>query len=242
MLTVLGVSLFKKNAFISKGGLKFWFFGLSVVAVVQVNHFVRAYDFYFTDTFLRGTATYFLRLFYNVQCSLSYLLIPLIFYFFSKKPLENFWGLSFKKPLLKPYALILIGVLPFLWLASTGSHFRAVYPLFLTGSPDILSRYSFLQAFFLFQFFYVVQFVMLEIFFRGFMVLKGKEFIGKYSVFLMVTLYVLIHLEAKPMMESVGSLFGGLVLGAIAYQTRQIWGGILVHVGIALAMELLALI
>jgi hypothetical protein len=42
------------------------------------------------------------------------------------------------------------------------------------------------------------------------------------------------------MPEAVSSIFGGYILGVIALQTRSIWGGILVHVGIAWMMEAIA--
>lgn len=238
LLTICGIGL--AGGEIKK--VKFWIFTLSALLVVQTNQFFRIYKSFFTGTFSQGTATFFLRLIYNAQCTLTYLLIPLLFHFFATKKYDNFWGLNLDKPILKPYINVFLFTLPFLWLASTSEHFRNVYPLFLTSSPDILNQFSLVQAFFLFQILYVLQFITLELFFRGYLVLKGQEYLGKYTVFLMSTLYVLIHLEAKPLAESLGSLFGALILGALAYQTRQIWGGILVHVGIALSMELLALI
>jgi hypothetical protein len=42
------------------------------------------------------------------------------------------------------------------------------------------------------------------------------------------------------MHETIGSFFGGFILGTIALHTKSIWGGIIIHVGIALLMELLA--
>jgi hypothetical protein len=40
-------------------------------------------------------------------------------------------------------------------------------------------------------------------------------------------------------METTSALFGGYFLGALAFQTRHIWGGVIIHMGIALIIELL---
>ena len=45
------------------------------------------------------------------------------------------------------------------------------------------------------------------------------------------------HIDEKAAQKSV---FGGLVLGIIAYHTRTIWGGVILHLGVAWGMEALA--
>jgi hypothetical protein len=37
--------------------------------------------------------------------------------------------------------------------------------------------------------------------------------------------------------KAISFVFGGYLLGVIAYETKSIWGGIIVHVGIAWMME-----
>jgi membrane protease YdiL (CAAX protease family) len=39
------------------------------------------------------------------------------------------------------------------------------------------------------------------------------------------------------MAESIGAAFGGLILGVIAMRTGSIFGGIIVHIGVAMMME-----
>jgi membrane protease YdiL (CAAX protease family) len=53
----------------------------------------------------------------------------------------------------------------------------------------------------------------------------------------MVAVYTFIHFE-KPLMEAVGSAFGGLALGLITQNTRSIYGGIVLHLGVAFMMEI----
>jgi len=54
-------------------------------------------------------------------------------------------------------------------------------------------------------------------------------------------MYVVIHWN-KPMGELISSFFGGSLLGVISYYSKSIWGGIIVHVGIAWMMEIGAFI
>ena len=60
----------------------------------------------------------------------------------------------------------------------------------------------------------------------------------KKAVLPMVALYAAIHF-GKPIGETISSIFGGYILGALAYQTRHIWGGVIVHICIAMTMEMM---
>jgi hypothetical protein len=53
----------------------------------------------------------------------------------------------------------------------------------------------------------------------------------------MAVFYCAIHF-GKPMAECISSFFGGIILGVITYNTRTIWGGVIVHLGIAWLMEI----
>jgi membrane protease YdiL (CAAX protease family) len=79
----------------------------------------------------------------------------------------------------------------------------------------------------------------IELLFRGFMVIGMASVLGRAAVVPMVVTYCFLHF-GKPAGEAVSSIFGGFILGVIAYETRSIWGGIIIHVGIAWAMELAA--
>ena len=43
------------------------------------------------------------------------------------------------------------------------------------------------------------------------------------------------------MPETFGAIGAGLILGTLAMRTRSIWGGVLIHVGVAMTMDVLAL-
>jgi hypothetical protein len=53
----------------------------------------------------------------------------------------------------------------------------------------------------------------------------------------MAIFYCTIHF-GKPLGECISSFFGGIILGVVSYHTRTIFGGFMVHVGIAWLMEL----
>jgi membrane protease YdiL (CAAX protease family) len=50
----------------------------------------------------------------------------------------------------------------------------------------------------------------------------------------------MIH-YGKPMPETFGAILAGLLLGTLAMRTRSIWGGVLIHIGVATTMDVMAL-
>ena len=60
---------------------------------------------------------------------------------------------------------------------------------------------------------------------------------GKDAILPMACFYCTIHF-GKPLGECISSYFGGIILGVVVYHTRSIYGGLLVHLGIAWLMEL----
>ena len=49
----------------------------------------------------------------------------------------------------------------------------------------------------------------------------------------MIVPYCMIH-YGKPMPETLGAIVAGLILGTLAMRTRSIWGGVLIHIGVAI--------
>ena len=88
---------------------------------------------------------------------------------------------------------------------------------------------------------YAAQFFSLEFFFRGWWLKAGKRAMGSHAIFVMVVPYVMIHF-GKPMLETVGAIIAGVVLGTLAMKTRSIWSGFLIHVSVAVSMDIAALI
>ena len=158
------------------------------------------------------------------------------FYFYFEQHNKNLYGLAEKEFNWKPYIYLLaIMVFPILWAS-----FQAD---FLEAYPRLQFKYvteNYWQWFAVFEPLYLAEFIGLEWFFRGFLVVGMVQIIGKKAVLPMAVLYCVFHF-GKPMGECIGSLFGGYILGAIAYSTRSVWGGIIVHMGIAFLMDLFAI-
>jgi len=150
---------------------------------------------------------------------------------------KNFCGLSAKKLNYTPYLVMLLIMLPLIGLASTQPDFLAVYPKMkeIVRLPSGAEPSWFYKL--LFQLSYGSDFFSVEIFFRGFLIVGFLKWVGKDAILPMACFYCTIHF-GKPLGECISSYFGGLLLGIVAYNTRSIYGGLIVHLGIAWLMEL----
>ena len=63
---------------------------------------------------------------------------------------------------------------------------------------------------------------------------------GANAIFVMIVPYCMIH-YGKPMSETLGAIGAGIILGTIAMRTKSIWGGVMIHIGVATTMDVLAL-
>jgi hypothetical protein len=174
--------------------------------------------------------------------SLITVFLPLIiFYFLFDRAEKHVYGLAPKKFDVKPYFLMLVIMLPVLISASFHTSFLRQYPMYNTseahtylGVPDWITAMSY-------EFAYGFDFITLELLFRGFMVIGIAHIVGRRAVLAMAIVYCFLHF-GKPAGEAVSSIFGGYILGVIALETRSVWGGIIVHLGVAWLMELIGYI
>ena len=147
------------------------------------------------------------------------------------------YGFSTKTIDLRPYIGILLLLIPIVVAASFSSDFQHAYPRYKFGFPDHLppGKQGFLIA--LFEGCYGADFVFIEFLFRGFMILGFARLLGSRAIIPMVVVYALIHFE-KPVLEAISSILGGFALGVISYRTKSIYGGVILHLGVAMTMEL----
>jgi hypothetical protein len=172
------------------------------------------------------------------------IMVPIIlFWYFSKNRDANMYGFTLKGFDTKPYFTMLLIMLPLITLASLNADFLGQYPRAgLWGLEDFtLKDKSHWKYFGLFEFIYGLDFISIEFFFRGFLIIALIKYVGPHVVLPMAVFYVFIHF-GKPMGETISSFFGGSLLGIISFYSRSIFGGIIVHMGIAWLMELGALI
>ena len=131
------------------------------------------------------------------------------------------------------YALLAAPIVLFAFVASFTEAFTRTYPFYGYAGrswADLLA----------WEAIYLAQFVFLEFFFRGFMLETLAPRLGASAVFVMAVPYMMIHLT-KPWPEAFGAILFGILLGILALRSRSIWGGALVHMTIALSMDLLSL-
>lgn len=168
------------------------------------------------------------------------LFIPLyIVWLLTKVKGDSFYGLTFENAKVRPYFIILLIMVPIIALAATDASFLKTYPLFKTYGVDEYWKISKAYLAFPFEFLYGLSFLNVELFFRGFLIIGLARLMGKNAILPMVVMYAFLHF-GKPMGEAISSVFGGYLLGIFAYYSRTIWGGVVVHMGVALMMEVAA--
>jgi hypothetical protein len=150
-----------------------------------------------------------------------------------------FYGLTREGFDWRPYATMLLIMVPLIAWASFRPSFLDTYPNYRAGSAEAFLSVSHLTTFGVFETTYALRFVSIELFFRGLLVIGLEKHLGRAVLMPMVTLYAFWHF-GKPIPEAIGSIFAAYVLGVFALRTRSIFGGIIVHVGVALAMDLAA--
>ena len=136
-----------------------------------------------------------------------------------------------------PYFGLLLLLVPLIALASFQHDFLAVYPK--VGNLVFINGYTRpswpWKA--VYELSYGLDFLGIELFFRGLLVIGLLRYAGTDAILPMAAFYCTIHF-GKPMGECISSFFGGLILGVLATRTRTIYGGLIVHLGLAWLMEL----
>lgn len=162
------------------------------------------------------------------------IIVPLgLLAWLGRKQLNPFHGL--RKANMWPYLLLLALASLIVFPAAMQADFGQFYPRFMrmwpSGGPIQANRVL------LFELSYALDFYATEYFFRGFLVLAFVRVLGPTAILPMAVVYVMIHF-GKPLGETISSFFGGMLLGIFSYYSRSIWGGILLHIGLAWMMEL----
>jgi len=170
------------------------------------------------------------------------ILLPLmVFYWYCEKDETHYYGLRAKHFDTRPYFQMVLIMMPILIGASFHSSFLRAYPLYPSSTahtylnvPEWITVVGYELA-------YGLDFITVEFLFRGFMVIGMISLLGRNAILPMAATYCFLHF-GKPPGEAISSVVGGYILGVIAFETKSIWGGIIVHLGIAWLMELIAFI
>jgi hypothetical protein len=157
------------------------------------------------------------------------------------RKVEGLYGLRIKNGHFKTFFALSLIVLPLTFAASFDESFLRSYPTIKPWMWDTVFGMNDWQYMVVYEFFYLFDFINVELLFRGFLVVGMARLLGKDAILPMVSLYVIIHF-GKPMGETISSFFGGYILGVLAFRLKNIWGGCILHVSLALMMEIFAIL
>ncbi len=168
---------------------------------------------------------------------LSYVVLPslLIRLVFRRSLADYGLGLRPSRDDVAPYLVLLAIAAPFVAVASTTAAFQAKYPFL-----DLAVNQPLWPQMYVWWLLYAAQFVALEFFFRGFLIHGLVRSTGMLAVPIMVVPYTMLHFD-KPGIEAVAAIVGGLVLGTLALKTKTVWWGALLHISVAMIMDVLAI-
>lgn len=114
---------------------------------------------------------------------------------------------------------------------STRADFQATYPMCLAARGSAGRLFAFDVSL-------VLYFIAWESFFRGYLTLGLEKTFGVWAAFIQMLPFVVVHYD-KPFLEALSSVFGGLIVGLLALRTRSFWYGALIHIVLAVGMDLL---
>ena len=212
-----------------------WFW---IILILAPAFFSFRVNFDFHQTVIKNIWTGDLQTFWlsclNWVVRVFVILIPVfIIWWIKDKGNIPFYGTAILKNS-KPYLIMLLIMIPLITLASTQKDFLQMYP-----KAKVLNQLDLpLKGwrYVLYELCYGFDFISIEFFFRGFLILSLLKICGPLCIIPMACFYCSIHF-GKPVGEAVSSFWGGLLLGIISYNTQSVWGGLIVHLGIAWLME-----
>ena len=178
--------------------------------------------------------TFIAQIYFSLACLSLFIIVPTLFHFIFPTGVKDPFGLGvgYSAKHKSIYVTLLLLMLPLIWVAAGDSDFNNFYPMYKPSSLELLLYYELI---------YMLQFIAVEFFFRGFMLFRFQQMFSGYAVVMMIIPYSLLHVH-KPFPEALASIVGGCVLGYLALQTRSIWPGVMVHCGVALSMDCFGLI
>lgn len=220
------------------GSKRFWLLSITGIVLLAINS-----GFPYMTVILRHLnidIRLFLWVFAIGNNTIGFLLIaiPLFAIHFLTLPKTKLFGLT-QNFNARPYFILLLIILPVIIIVSFDTGFQTYYPTYkpnwVGGKVDWPSWLPMI----IYEFVYGLDFFNTEFIFRGFLVIGLSHILGKDTIMPMVIAYCFLHF-GKPAGEAISSIVGGYILGVIAFYTRSIWGGVMIHAGLAWMMELAA--
>ena len=217
----------------------FWGLLLLCMALLILTFTTRLHRDLALQWFSQPLQNWGIKLLWNLKRVVFFILPLLLVWLLAGQREDRFYGLFTRPKGLLPYALLLLVMVPAVIWASYQPSFIQAYPQYYPGTAKAQGGYSPWFTAGLYELVYGFDFTGVELAYRGVLVIGLSRWLGTRAVLPMIVLYVAIHF-GKPLGEAVASIIAGFVLGVTAYASRNIWGGILLHVGSAWLMELAA--
>lgn len=150
-----------------------------------------------------------------------------------RRPADLGYRLRGIAPHLPAYGIAFLVMLPLLVWVSGFESFGTYYPFYDRAAEGGVGLVVYWTG-------YALQFVGVEAFFRGYLTFGLEPRFGWLAVPVMTVPYTMIHF-AKPMPEAVAAIAAGLVLGTLALRSRSWVPGVLLHVAVAITMDVLVM-
>lgn len=232
--TVFIIHYFRKLQFIHN--IHFWKISLLGIGILSLHRgfpYVYRIVRLFIDDY--KVASWVYQTCSNLTCVL-FITIPLLFY--ASTGNKDRLGLNSKFDV-KPYLLLLFLIIPLIAVSAFEKGLGTYYPTYKFQAVAELIGWDSWIPVAVYETAYAIDFFNVELFFRGFLIIGLSHIMGKETLLPMVTTYCFLHF-GKPLGEAISSVFGGYILGVISLYTRNIWGGVILHIGIAWTMEIAA--
>jgi len=221
----------------------FWIKSSLFLLILSIDgSFFHHTHYIFSRDYLNYDEQYFLlKVIANVYPTFVYFIPLIVIKYVYDKNQKGLYGLAVEGFDYKVYFIFLLIMVPLIFWASFQPDFLEAYPSFKPWRVSEVFGLSRAQMSGIYEVFYLFDFITVELLFRGALVIGLSSIMGKHTILPMVVAYAFLHF-GKPMAETIGSIFGGYILGVIALYSRSILGGCAIHMGVALLMELMALL
>mgnify|MGYP006935316535 CR=1 FL=1 len=239
LLAVILLAFFtRKREWVKSVG--FWMkfiLGFSILALDRSSNVWSIASTYFNG----NDALFVFKILSNLK-SFIVLILPLgLFYLITENDkTKNFYGLISRDFNPRPFLILLAIASSFIIIGGFIGDIQSFYPMYLkSGGPKFAIEHN-LAAWIpmlMYELPYGIDFISVEMFFRGFLIFAFYRYLGPYVVIPMIVTYCVLHF-GKPLTESISSVFGGYILGIIALNHKSIWGGVIIHMGVAWMMEI----
>lgn len=133
----------------------------------------------------------------------------------------------------KGYALLGAPLVLGALIASFSDSFGSYYPMYRSAGRSWVDLFCWESI-------YLLQFVAVEFFFRGFIITSLRPALGSGAILVMSVPYLMIHFQ-KPALEALVAFCFGIVASVLALRSGSIWGGVIIHGAVAVAMDVSAL-